>query len=123
TADLGFVALDAEQRTQAQGLKAGTRPSLVEGDIFNTSSDVVRFKLSEVVGNEAVPTPMFSFLQEGTLTINNGVTTNKAIGVMGGFDTSVGNFAVSGSLTAYFSDIAAVKAVRDNSDITLDMIA
>src|SRR3546814_7061883 len=40
--------------------------------MFNTSSDIVRFKLSEVVGDDAVPTPMFSFLQEGALTINNG---------------------------------------------------
>lgn len=123
TADLGFVAMDMEQRTQAQGLKTGTRPALVETDMFNTSSDIARFKLSQVVGDNAVPNPLFSFLQEGTLTINNGVTPNKAIGVMGAFDTSVGDFTVSGSLTAYFSDVAAVQAVRNNVDMTLDMIA
>lgn len=123
TADLGFVGLDVEQRTQAQGLKVGARPAIAELDALNTSSDVARFKLSRVVGTDAVPTPMFSFLQQGTLTINNGVTPLKAIGVFGGFDTNIGDFMVSGSLTAYFSDVAAVQAVRNNEDMTLDMIA
>lgn len=122
TVDLSFVGMDFEQRTQAEGLKTGTRPALASGAFFNTSSDFKRIKLSAVSSTEESPMPMFAFLQEGTLTINNGITPNKAIGVMGAFDTSAADFVVSGTLTAYFSDIAAVKAVRNSTRMTLDAI-
>ena len=41
--------------------------------------------------------------------------------MLGGFDASHGNFEVTGSLTAYFMDVPAVAAIRNNSDVTLDM--
>lgn len=123
TVDMSFVGLDFEQRTQAEGYKPGTRPTLTaSGGFINTSSDFKRIKLSTVSATDEVPTPLFSFLQEGSIVINNGITANKAIGVMGAFDTSAGDFVVNGTLTAYFSDIAAVKAVRNSARCTLDAI-
>lgn len=123
TVDLAFLALDAEQFTAAEGLKAGgTRPTLQSEEAFNTSSDVSRIKLSQVVAGDEAPSPLFAFVEEFTLDINNNLTLEKAIGVLGGFDISAGTFTVGGSVTAFFSDIAAVKAVRDNADVTLDII-
>ena len=122
TIDLSFVGLDNEQRTGAQAVKTGTRPTLVTGDAFNTSSDVVRMKLALADPLHSSIGRLFAFATEGSVSINNNVSPAKAIGVLGGFETNTGTFEVSGNVNAYFSDVAAVSAVRNNSDITLDFV-
>jgi hypothetical protein len=122
TADLSFMALDHEPRTGLQGVKAGARPTLPVGSAINTTNDVVRIKLSLVSTTDSNVTPLFAFAEELNLSINNNVTPDKAIGVMGGFDTTAGMFEVGGNMTVYFADNVSVSAVRNNSDVTLDMI-
>lgn len=122
TVDLSFVAVDNEQRTGTQGVKTGQRPSLATLDAFNTSNDFSRIKLSLVDETNAAITPLFAFATEITITLNNNVTPNKAIAVLGAFDTSAGTFEVGGNMTVYFSDITAVQAVRNNADVTLDIV-
>jgi len=122
TCDVTFVAVDNETRTGAIGVKSGTRPTLVNSAAFNTSSDITRIKLASVSATDPAPTALFAFATEMKLTIKNNVSPNKAIGTLGAFDTSVGTFEVGGSLTAYFASVAAAAAVRNNSDITIDIL-
>ena len=120
-ANLTFVGADNETIDGPTSLKAGTRPDLVEADAFNTSSNVPRIKLAVYSDADAAPDPLFAFVTDITLSINNNVTPNKAIGQLGAFEVTAGTFEVSGELTAYFADTAGIDAVRANSDVTLDL--
>lgn len=120
TMDFSFVAMDNQQRTGVTGVKSGNRHSIDEADAYNTSSDFKRLKMALFDGASEAPTPLFAFLTEMTISINNNVSLNKAVGVLGGFDATLGIFEVSAEATAYFSTVDAVQAVRNNSDVTLD---
>lgn len=121
TVDMTFVGTNVEQRTGAVGVKSGTRPTLVDSDMFNTSSDFARIKLAKIIDGDSAPEDLFAFAEEMTLTISNGIEPDKALGVLGAFDVSAGTFEVGGSMTAYFADITATQAVRDNDDLTIDV--
>jgi hypothetical protein len=121
TATLTFIGADNSTIDGPSALKTGNRPALVEADAFNTSSDFSRIRLAQHTDGTEAPTPLFAFAQEISVNINNNLSPNKAIGTLGSFEVTAGTFAVSGSITAYFADVAAVNAVRNNVDITLDM--
>ena len=129
--DLTFIATDNEQRDGSSGNEppsdTGTVTVFEKATAYNTSSDFTRIKLAEVrptqggVANLAAPTPLFAYVTELSINITNNVTPNKAVGTLGAFDVTAGVFEVSGSITAYFADIAGVVAVRNNADVTLDV--
>jgi hypothetical protein len=119
--DMAFIAMDHETRTGAVGVKAGDRDTMVEESAFNTSSNVPLINLAIVSDTDGNPDPLFAFAEEMTISVNNNVSPDKAIGVLGGFDASFGNFVVTGSITAYFVDVDSVAAIRNNSDVTMDM--
>ncbi len=123
-ADLSFVACDNSYRSGDPGdeRKIGPRVAAPAEDAYNTSSDIYRIKLSVANPNRSDPVPLFGYVTEGSLAINNNVTPIKALGVLGAFDTTAGNFEVTGELTAYFSTVAACKAIRNNADVGLSMI-
>jgi hypothetical protein len=68
------------------------------------------------------PTPLYAYASDVKLVVNNGVKPNKALGILGGFDLSEGDFAVSGNVTAYFATVAAIQAIKNNADVNLELI-
>lgn len=123
-ADLSFVACDNTHKSGEAGdeIKSGTRVSAAGEDAFNTSSDIYRIKMSVIDPASSNPSALFGYVSEATVSINNNVTPNKAVGILGAFDTSAGNFEVGGSITAYFTTVSAVRAVRNNADVGLSVI-
>lgn len=123
-ADLTFIACDNTHRNGDPGdeIKTGARVSAPGEDAYNTSSDIYRIKMSVHDANSANPAALFGYVSEATVSINNNISPNKAVGVLGAFDTTAGNFEVAGSITAYFTTVAAVKAVRANADVGLSII-
>lgn len=115
-----FVAITNDQRESTVGIKAGSRPIMPESDAYNTSTDFSRIKLALVSNTNEAPEHLFAFVTELTLNINNNVSLNKAVGYLGGFDATIGLFEVSAEITAYFTKIEAVQAIRQNRDVTLD---
>lgn len=122
TVDIAFVAVRNLSRNGATGVKAGDRPAIVSLEAYNTSNDFSRIKMAMADPLDAAPTPLFAYATEMSVKINNNASVNKAIGVLGGFDVSVGTFEVDGNTTAYFANMTAVNAVNDNDDVTLDFV-
>ena len=96
-------------------------PSLGESGI-NTSNDIRALKLSIRPVHESTSNPLFAYLTELSLKVNNNLSENKALGVFGAIDISAGNIEISGSVKAYFDKIEAVEAVRNNADVGLSLI-
>lgn len=115
-----FVAITNDHTTAAQGLKAGTRVAMEESDAYNTSTDFSRIKLALVSDTNVAPEPLFMFITELNLTINNNVSLNKAVGYLGGFDATIGLFEVSAEIQAYFTTVESQQAIKQNKDVTLD---
>jgi hypothetical protein len=118
---LGFMARDQETVTAVQGLKVGTRPVLQESDAYNSSSHVARLSLAAIDPTTATPTDLFAFLLDLDLSIKNNVKANKAVKFLGSFDNSAGIFEVDAKMTAYFATVDAIREVRQNGDVTLDI--
>lgn len=121
-ADLSFVGMDYRTRTGTEGPKAGTYNATLGEDAYNTSNDVYRLRMAIYDPANINQSALFAYVTDAKLSVSNGVTPNKAIGVLGAFDASAGDFAVSGSVTAYFSTVSAVSAIRSNSDVGFNAI-
>lgn len=120
TMDLSFIGIDHETRDGATGVKAGNRPTLGANKAFNSTNHVKRARIGIVSTTVSNVTDLFAFFTELTFSLNNNISPNKAVTQLVAFDVSSGNFDIGGEMTAYFSDIAALAAIRSNSDITID---
>lgn len=96
---------------------AGTMTAAPGEDAYNTSQNLYRAKMAINDPTTAAPTSLFAYVSDANIVIKNSVTANKAIGVLGAFDTTEGVFDVSGTITAYFDSVAAIQAIRNNASV------
>lgn len=119
---LSFLACDVEQRTAAVGVKPGTRPLLPTLPVFNTSSSIKRIKLATVSNSNVAVTPLAGECLNLKLSIDNGLKGIAVIGTLGFFEIVPGNFKVTADGEFLFLTVAAQDAVRQNADVTLDVL-
>ncbi len=117
-ADLSFTATNNEYVTGTLKSNNNLTASLGESGI-NTSSDIRSIRLSLVDSTKSTSTPLFAYVTEASIEVNNNLSENKALGTFGAIDVSAGNFEVSGKTTAYFTSVKAIEAVRKNADVGL----
>ena len=119
--ELSFVATDNEYKTGTLLSDSKLTPALAETGI-NTTSDIRSIRLSLNDDTQSTSKPLFAYVTEMSIEVNNNLTENKALGTFGSIDVSAGNFDVSAKTTAYFTTVEAVNAVRQNADVGLQAI-
>jgi len=120
TVDLEFVSMDYTTRTADQGPLTGNELALIGGSLLNTSTDVM-FSDTHVydeITPSTVPPSLVGFMMDAKLSINNNISPDKAIGILGAFDTTAGQFDVTMQITAYFTELLALTAIRQNANVT-----
>jgi hypothetical protein len=126
TVGITGIGLNYDTRTGAEGLRAREEGAVVVKalgeEAFNTSTNVYRIRLSMIDPVTGVPSPLFARCTEWSIVINNNVSAAKAQGELGGFATTVGQFDVSLTVTAYFNTVAAITSIKNNDDCTFDAI-
>lgn len=114
TASLAFVCRNSETKKGAEIKSVKTTNRRVKPkveDIYNTSSNITATKLYLTDDN----TSLFAYLSDLTLSITNEATQVYAVGSDSAIGTTTGNFGVTASTTAYFTDTDAIQSVRDNA--------
>jgi len=124
TFDIGFMGTTFSQvpshATVDQRKVGSSRDAVVESEAYNSSSDVARINLQQHSTTNENPTPLFAYVADLNFTIDNTLTANKAVGVLGAFDITAGIFAVSGSMNAFYADTATTTLIQTNADVTID---
>ena len=120
--EITFTAEDVEYRTGVEGLKAGTRVDAFGESAYNSTSDIYRTKISVVDPVTLNPSALFGYTASGTLTINNNISADKAVGFLGAIDMTAGNFEAMWEFSGFFTNVEAQKAIRNNADFAVNMI-
>lgn len=125
TQDFTYMAMDATYPllTDVEETAFLTRilPQF-NSDVINTSTDVVRQKLTVLKLAAMNTAEIHSFVQELNLNVNNNLTEDTAQGYMGSVGSTAGDFTATGTATLYFNNTAALDAIRCNCTVSLDMI-
>lgn len=104
-------------RTTSGSAASGTRVPLVVESALNATSNA---SLVQMVRNDT-NAPIFSYITDTTLSVNNNLTPVKAVGVLGSLDQTAGFFEASAQTTAYYTNENALTAIINNVDFSVTM--
>jgi hypothetical protein len=126
TVDIAGIAGASGERTTTEGVLTGLAGASVVSALnepcFKPGLDVFQHKLAVIDETTLNPTSLVAYNSEASLVINNNVAGNKAIETFGNAFMNIGEFAVTGSLTAYWTSVEATRRVRQGADLTWHLI-
>ena len=111
----GFIGTDAQQAStvRATGADAALQP--LGTGAFNTTSDILRLRI-QLLDETGLTTDF----KNVTLTLNNNVSPEKVLGLLGAQFMNTGNFEVSLEAQLLFTNSDVTGAIRDNTTVTMD---
>lgn len=121
TIDQTFLACNRVVRDGVDGLRGGSYSAPVADEYaYNTTSDEVRIQLVPI--DNLAGTGLIGIINNFTLSFNNNITTNKGQGILGPFNMTWGDFAVSMTANTYFTDVDAMTEIPNNTTFSFDAI-
>lgn len=111
----GFVGTDTEQATSSRATGASSALLPLGTGAFNTTSDILRLRITEVD-----ETGLTTDFKNVTLTLNNNVSPEKVLGLLGAKYLNTGNFEVNLEAQLLFTNSDVTGAIRANRTLTMD---
>lgn len=117
TVTFGLIGTDTDNPTDTQkpGASDASRPNRTGA--FNTSADIAHLSIRDV--DDAGISTDFKSL---TLTLNNNVSPEKVLGILGARFMNTGNFEVDIETQLIFSNEDVIAAIRDNTTVSIDFL-
>lgn len=115
TVSPAFVGTDTDPPTTTRKTGADSAIVPTRTTSFNTTADFARLRITEL--DETGLTTDFKSI---TLNLNNNVSPEKVLAVLGARFINYGNFEVSIETQVLFTDAAVVAAIRNNTTLTMD---
>lgn len=112
--DLAFVGKDLLPPTDTP--RAGVRSNQVETEPFNTSSDIMRLRVTDTDDNGVT-----TFFKDTNISINNNVAAEYVLGQLAAEFMNFGNFEVDIETSVLFTDATVLNAIRNNTTLGIDM--
>lgn len=123
TVDMKFVSCAHTKRNGTEGIKAGTRKPASSAKAYSSSTDIYRHQVAPAYAGALNANAAFGYANDAKLVIKNGVAPTKAIAAgLFAIDTTAANFEVSGTITAFFTDVDSVAAINNNTDMEYNAI-
>jgi hypothetical protein len=110
-----FIGTDTEPPTETRDPEGGNGIRVVQNSPFNTSTDIARLRVQE-----ADETGLTTDFKSITLTLNNNVSPEKVLGLIGARYMNSGNFEIDMETQLVFTDPDVIAAIRNNDRVTMD---
>ena len=112
--DLAFVGKDLLPPTDTP--RDGVRSNQLETEPFNTSSDIMRLRVSDTDD-----TGVSTFFKDTNVSINNNVAAEYVLGQLAAEFMNFGNFEVDIETSVVFTNATVLNAIRNNTTLGIDM--
>jgi hypothetical protein len=111
----GFVGTDTAPPTITRATNAATPVLPIKTGAMNTSADIARLRITKT--DETGITTYFKSLN---FTLNNNVTPENVLAVLGAAFINIGNLDVDIDTQLVFTNKEVPIAIRDNTTVTMD---